>query len=83
MTLREATEAAKARLPIMCDGIEYDRIIEAGYSYDEYGTQKPYVALLDKCLRSVRRTHPSQIEIRKEDGGENEIKNRSETQSGQ
>ena len=67
MTLREATEVARAMKPIVCDGIEYIRIVEAGYSYDESGTQKPYVTLLDKSLRSVRRTVPSQIEIRKED----------------
>lgn len=37
MTLREADEAAVKRLPVICGGLEYERITRTGYRYDEKG----------------------------------------------
>ena len=48
MTLKEATEAAKKRMPVIHNGIEYLRTPQAGYDYDHQGNPTPFVQLLDK-----------------------------------
>ena len=58
MTPKEADEAARNRLPVMHNGIEYDRITIVGYRYDEAGNRAPFVQLLDKHKNSVTDTKP-------------------------
>lgn len=64
MTLREADEVARGRLPVINDGIEYVRICEIGYSYDDKGTPHPFVVLFDKCGHSVTRADPSRCKAK-------------------
>ena len=47
MTLREADEAAQKRLPVIYQGIEYLRISETGYRYNDKGERHGFVQLLD------------------------------------
>lgn len=63
MTLKEATEAAKIKAPVIHEGIVYERIVEAGYWYNDKGEQFPFVTLLDKCHHSVSRVSPGRVEI--------------------
>ena len=58
VNLKEATEAAKQRLPVIHNGIEYLRIKQAGYDYDDQGNPTPFVQLLDKCDHSVTYAEP-------------------------
>jgi hypothetical protein len=54
MTLKEAREAAINRLPILCDGIKYERIALVGIVYsDRHKEETPTVKLLDKLGREV------------------------------
>ena len=40
MTLKEADEAAQKRVPVIHRGIEYMRISQTGYNYDEKGNRR-------------------------------------------
>lgn len=54
MTLKDAREAAINRLPILCDGIRYERIALVGINYsDRHKEETPTVKLLDKRGREV------------------------------
>ena len=66
MTLKEATEAAERCAPVTHNGIEYDRITEAGYHYDANRKRLPFVQLLDRCGQSVIYAHPSLCELKEE-----------------
>lgn len=46
MSPKEAVEAARLRLPIIYDGMEFERITEVGVRYDEKGRSKPFIQLL-------------------------------------
>lgn len=60
MTLKEADEAAVATVPVIYQGIEYQRITEVGYRYArepdagvfgiyvEVTVKRPFLQLLDK-----------------------------------
>ena len=57
MTLKEAREAASRRLPVLCDGIRYERIAFVGIHYSErHHAETPTVKLLDKRGARCRRT---------------------------
>lgn len=58
MTLKEADEAAQKRLPVIHKDIEYVRITQTGYNYDEKGKRSGFVQLLDKCGHSVSYADP-------------------------
>ncbi len=63
MTLKEAREAAINRLPILCDGIRYERIALVGINYsDRHKEETPTVKLLDKYGREVW-AYPSRCEV--------------------
>ena len=64
MTMREADEIAQKRLPVIHGGIEYVRIVETGYSYDEQGHRSGYVVLLDKCEHSVTHADPARCTLK-------------------
>ena len=54
MTFKEAREAAINRLPILCDGLRYERIALVGIVYsDRHKEETPTVKLLDKQGREV------------------------------
>lgn len=53
MTLKEADEATQKRVPVIHRGIEYMRISQTGYNYDEKGNRSGFVQLLDKSGHSV------------------------------
>ena len=64
MTLKEADEIARKKLPVVNDGIEYLRICEIGYSYDNKGRPAPFVVLFDKCRHSVTRADPARCKVK-------------------
>ena len=66
MTLKEADEAAQKRLPVIHQGIEYARITETGYRYNDKGERIGFVQLLDKCSNSVTYADPALCELIKE-----------------
>lgn len=63
MNMREADEAAVKRLPVVHNGIEYQRITQTGYNYDENG-RHGFVQLLDKCDRSVTYADPAKVIVK-------------------
>ena len=66
MTLREADEAAQKCLPVIYQGIEYLRISETGYRYNDKGERRGFVQLLDKCGHSVTYAEPDRCELKEE-----------------
>jgi hypothetical protein len=64
MTLREADVAALRMLPVVHDGIEYQRITQTGYTYDEQGNRHGFVQLLDKCDHSVVNADPARVYVK-------------------
>ena len=63
MTLREADEAAQKGLPIIHrvpgqEAIEYSRITETGYRYNDKHERHGFVQLLDKRGHSVTYADP-------------------------
>jgi hypothetical protein len=63
MTLKEAREAAIHRLPILCDGIRYERIALVGINYsDRHKAETPTVKLLDSRGREVW-ANPNRCEV--------------------
>lgn len=64
MTMKEADEAAWKFLPVICNGIEYKRITQTGYRYDERRGRIPFVQLLDKYKNSVVYADPAQCEAK-------------------
>lgn len=67
MTLREADEAAQKRLPVIYQGIEYLRISETGYRYNDKGERRGFVQLLDKCGHSATYAEPGRCEPAKKE----------------
>lgn len=65
MTLKEADEAALKGLPVIYQGIEYVRITETGYRYNEKHERSGFVQLLDKSGRSVTYAEPGRCEVKK------------------
>lgn len=53
MTMKEADEAAWMFLPVICNGIEYKRITQTGYRYDQRRGRVPFVQLLDNNQNSL------------------------------
>lgn len=66
MTMKEADEAAVKRLPVISDGIEYLRIYQTGYRYDENGQRHGFVELLDKNGNSLTYTKPEAVKLKEE-----------------
>lgn len=71
MTLKEADEAAQKCLPIIHKwpsqpDIEYRRIAEVGYSYDENGKRSDFVKLLDKNTNSVTYADPKHCTVKED-----------------
>ena len=63
MTLKEAREAAQNRLPILHEGIRYERIALVGINYSErHKEERPTVKLLDKLGREVW-ANPEKCEV--------------------
>lgn len=64
MTLKEADAAAQKRIPVIHQGIEYERITQAGYEYDKNGQRSSFVQLLDKSGHSVSYADPSRCTLK-------------------
>lgn len=64
MTMKEADEAAWKFLPVLCNGIEYKRITQTGYRYDERRGRIPFVQLLDKNRNSVIYADPANCTVK-------------------
>lgn len=64
MTLKEADEAAQKCLPVIHQGIEYERIGQTGYDYDKDGKRSGFVQLIDKCGHSVTYADPGRCELK-------------------
>lgn len=64
MTLKEADEAARKGLPVLCDGIEYKRITETGYRYNEKHERIGFVQLLDRRGNSVTYADPAHCTLK-------------------
>lgn len=50
--------------PVVHQGIEYLRITEAGYRYDDQRRRFPFVQLLDRCGHSVTYAEPSRVTLK-------------------
>lgn len=66
MNMREADEVAVKLLPVVYKDIEYLRIIQTGYNYDEQGNRHGFVQLLDKCNHSVTYADPSGVKVKED-----------------
>lgn len=64
MTLKEADEAAQKCLPVIHQGIEYERIGQIGYDYGKDGKRSGFVQLIDKCGHSVTYADPARCELK-------------------
>jgi hypothetical protein len=64
VTLREADEAAVKRLPVICGGLEYERITRTGYRYDEKGQRFGFIELYDRRGNSVTYAKPEAVELK-------------------
>ena len=64
MTLKEADEAAWKFLPVLCNGIEYKRITQTGYRYDERRGRIPFVQLLGKHQNHVVYADPESCTVK-------------------
>ena len=64
MTMKEADEAAWKFLPVIYNGIEYKRITQTGYRYDERRGRIPFVQLLDRHTNSVVYTDPALCKVK-------------------
>ena len=64
MTLKEADEAAWKFLPVIHDGIEYKRITQTGYRYDERRGRIPFVQLQSKYGNSVTYADPALCKVK-------------------
>lgn len=64
MTLKEADEAAQKCLPVIHQGIEYERIGQTGYDYSKDGKRSGFVQLIDKCGHSVTYADPGRCELK-------------------
>lgn len=59
MTMKEADEAARMGLPVMFDGIVYERITETGFRYNDKLERFGFVQLQCKNKRSVVYADPN------------------------
>ena len=64
MTLKEADAAAQKRVPVVYQGIEYERITQAGYEYDKTGQRRGFVQLLDRSGHSVSYADPGRCDLK-------------------
>ena len=64
MTMKEADEAAWMFRPVLYNGIEYKRITQTGYRYDERRGRVPFVQLLDKYQNSVIYADPELCKVK-------------------
>lgn len=64
MTMKEADEAAVKRLPVIFDGIEYQRISKTGYRYDENGQRHGFLELLATRGHSVTIARPESVNLK-------------------
>lgn len=63
MTIKEANEAARQRLPVIFDGMEFERIIQVGIRYNENGKGRYFLQILDRTGNSTAYVEPSRCEL--------------------
>ena len=66
MTLKEADDAARMGLPVLYRGIEYSRISETGYRYNEKRERSGFIKLLDRNGRSEVYVDPALCTLKTE-----------------
>lgn len=69
MDSKQITEAMRLRLPVMYNGITYQRIIEYILWYDDTDTRKTSLVLLDDTNRSITRAPADRVELVAQEGG--------------
>jgi hypothetical protein len=62
--MKEADAAAQRRIPVIHQGIEYERIAQVGYEYDKTGQRRGFVQLLDRSGHSVSYADPSRCTLK-------------------
>ena len=72
MTLAEACEAAAKGLPVIYKGVEYKRITEAGYRFNEKHERTNFVQLLSARSFSVIYADPAHCALKGEPNGIND-----------
>lgn len=79
MTLAEACEAAQNGLPVIYKGVEYKRITEAGYRFNEKHERSNFVQLLSTRSFSVIYADPAHCALKGEQNGTNDDTGSDET----
>ena len=79
MTPKEASKAAIRCLPVISNDIEYKRICQTGYNYDEQGRWTPFVALQDKRANSITYTDPARVSLVDPDALNDPLEKKEET----
>lgn len=69
MDSKQITEAMRLRLPVVYNGITYQRIIEYILWYDDTDTRKTSLVLLDDTNRSITRAPADRVELVAQEGG--------------
>lgn len=63
MTIKEANEAARRLLPVIFDGMEFERITQVGINYNDKGEPHYFLQILGKNHGSVVYVEPSRCEV--------------------
>lgn len=79
LTMKEAQKAAIKCLPVISNGVEYKRICQTGYSYDEHGRWKPFVVLKDKRANSETYADPTRVSLVDPDALNDPLEKKEET----
>ena len=69
MDSKQITEAMRLRLPVVYNGITYQRIIEYILWYDDTDKRKTSLVLLDETNRSITRAPADRVELTAQEGG--------------
>lgn len=72
MDSKQIMEAMRLKLPVRHNGITYQRITEYILWYDEAGTRRTSVSLLDKNSNSITRAAADRVELAAQEGGTDE-----------
>lgn len=64
MTIKEANEAAQRLLPVIFDGMEFERITQVGISYNDKGKPHYFIQILGKNHGSVVYVEPSRCTVK-------------------
>lgn len=63
MTIKEANEAARQLLPVIFNGMVFERITQVGISYNDKGEPRYFLQILEKNHSSVVYAEPRSCEV--------------------